>query len=220
MSDISIFSNPQFGRVRTSGTADEPLFCLADICKALDIQNVSDVKSRLQDGVVQIEVIDTIGRTQQATFVNEKNLYKVIMRSDKPQAEAFQDWVCGEVLPSIRKSGQYSIQPQGAEWLLAMAKQLVEQEKKQREQQLQIEDIKQRIDGEVEYSTIVGFATRHHINIPLRKAAMLGKTATSISKERGFECGKVNDPRFGSVRTYSNEVLRDVFRLYYPNVQL
>lgn len=40
-------------------------------------------------------------------FVNEKNLYKVIMRSDKPQAEPFQDWVCGEVLPSIRKHGAY-----------------------------------------------------------------------------------------------------------------
>lgn len=40
-------------------------------------------------------------------FINEKNLYKVIMRSDKPQAEPFQDWVCGEVLPSIRKHGAY-----------------------------------------------------------------------------------------------------------------
>lgn len=40
-------------------------------------------------------------------FVDEKNLYKVIMRSDKPQAEPFQDWVCGEVLPSIRKTGGY-----------------------------------------------------------------------------------------------------------------
>ena len=40
-------------------------------------------------------------------YVNEKNLYKVIMRSDKPQAEPFQDWVCGEVLPAIRKTGGY-----------------------------------------------------------------------------------------------------------------
>lgn len=42
------------------------------------------------------------------TFVSEKNLYKVIMRSDKPQAEPFQDWVCGDVLPSIRKNGIYA----------------------------------------------------------------------------------------------------------------
>ena len=43
------------------------------------------------------------------TFVNEKNLYKVIMRSDKPQAEPFQDWVCGDVLPTLRKTGSYLI---------------------------------------------------------------------------------------------------------------
>lgn len=43
------------------------------------------------------------------TFISEQNLYKVIMRSDKPQAEPFQDWVCGEVLPSIRKTGNYSL---------------------------------------------------------------------------------------------------------------
>ena len=42
-------------------------------------------------------------------FVNEKNLYKVIMRSDKPQAEPFQDWGCGDVLPSIRKTGSYAV---------------------------------------------------------------------------------------------------------------
>lgn len=44
---------------------------------------------------------------QEMVYVNEQNLYKVIMRSDKPQAEPFQDWVCGEVLPSIRKTGGY-----------------------------------------------------------------------------------------------------------------
>lgn len=48
------------------------------------------------------------GGIQQLVYVNEKNLYKVIMRSDKPQAEPFQDWVCGEVLPSIRKHGAYA----------------------------------------------------------------------------------------------------------------
>lgn len=56
---------------------------------------------------IRIGVTDSIGREQQMNFVNEKNLYKVIMRSDKPQAEPFQDWVCGEVLPSIRKHGAY-----------------------------------------------------------------------------------------------------------------
>jgi anti-repressor protein len=109
MSEIQIFNNPQFGDIRTAGTAKDPLFCLSDLCRVLEIQNVTDTRNRLkQDGLGQIEVIDKIGRKQLVYFVNEQNLYKLIMRSDKPQAEPFQDWVCGEVLPSIRQHGMYA----------------------------------------------------------------------------------------------------------------
>lgn len=112
--EVQIFDNPQFGQIRTAGTAENPLFCLSDVCKVLDLR-VSPTKDRLDErGVTQI---DTPTKNQygaivmqQMYFVNEKNLYRVIMRSDKPQAEPFQDWVCGEVLPSIRKTGSYSIQ--------------------------------------------------------------------------------------------------------------
>ena len=83
------------------------MFCLADLCKVLELQ-VQNTKNRLKaDGVYRINLTDSFGREQQALFVNEQNLYRVIMRSDKPQAEAFQDWVCEEVLPSIRKTGGY-----------------------------------------------------------------------------------------------------------------
>lgn len=107
--EIKIFNNPQFGQIRTAGTAENPLFCLSDICVILELDQVSRVKSRLkEDGVTLIKVTDRLGRDQKATFINEQNLYKVIMRSDKPQAEPFQDWVCGDVLPSIRKHGIYA----------------------------------------------------------------------------------------------------------------
>lgn len=81
---------------------------MADICRVLELR-VDGVIPRLKEGGYnRIGVTDNLGRIQQAYFVNEQNLYKVIMRSDKPQAEAFQDWVCGEVLPSIRKHGIYA----------------------------------------------------------------------------------------------------------------
>ena len=115
---ITIFNNPQFGEIRTAGTADNPMFCLADICKVLDLQ-VSPTKNRLNQGGVnsiKVGVQTGIRRDGSPTmqevdmiFINEQNLYKVIMRSDKPQAEPFQDWVCGEVLPSIRKTGGYIV---------------------------------------------------------------------------------------------------------------
>ena len=105
--NVTIFNNPQFGEIRTAGTPSEPLFCLADVCRVLDLQ-VSPTKNRLRkDGVNSIKVIDNLGRSQQALFISVQNLYKVIMRSDKPQAEPFQDWVCGDVLPTIRRTGGY-----------------------------------------------------------------------------------------------------------------
>lgn len=108
---IQIFKSPQFGDIRTAiSPAGEPLFCLADICKALDLGNPSQTKQRLQiGGVTTNEVIDTKGRKQQAIFITEPNLYKCIFQSRKKEAEAFQDWVCGEVLPAIRKTGGYMV---------------------------------------------------------------------------------------------------------------
>lgn len=107
MNDLKIFESPQFGAIRTAGTSDEPMFCLADVCKALDLQS-KHVKERLSDGVVSTDIIvDSLGREQQALFVNEDGLYDVIFDSRKPEAKAFRKWVTSEVLPSIRKTGGY-----------------------------------------------------------------------------------------------------------------
>ena len=134
MNDIQIFKNEIFGEVRVAGTSDDPLFCLADVCRILEIKNVSDCKSRLkQEGVVLTEGVSrttnqygtTTEQKVMLTYINEQNLYKVIMRSDKPQAEPFQDWVCGEVLPSIRKTGEYSVKQALPKTYLEALKELV-----------------------------------------------------------------------------------------------
>lgn len=110
MNELQIFNNEEFGSVRTITKDNEPMFCLTDVCKALDITHVTDVKNRLkQDGVGTSEVIDNLGRKQNATFINEANLYKVIFQSRKPSAERFTDWVTSDVLPSIRKYGTYCL---------------------------------------------------------------------------------------------------------------
>lgn len=104
-----MFQQPKFGQIRTAGTADNPLFCLSDICKVLDLQPGA-TKNRLGAKGISFVNTHTSGGNQQLVYINEQNLYKVIMRSNKQQAESFQDWVCCEVLPSIRKTGSYSIQ--------------------------------------------------------------------------------------------------------------
>lgn len=104
---VTIFSNPQFGDIRTAGTSDNPLFCLADVCKALGLTQ-GHVRERISDGVVSTEpIMDALGRTQYANFVNEDGLYDVILDSRKPEAKVFRKWVTSEVLPSIRKTGGY-----------------------------------------------------------------------------------------------------------------
>lgn len=105
---LMIFKNEEFGEIRTRELKGIPYVCLADVCKILDLGQVSRVKSRLnQDGVITGKVIDSLGREQQATFINESNLYKVIFQSRKSEAEKFTEWVTSEVLPSIRKTGGY-----------------------------------------------------------------------------------------------------------------
>lgn len=103
-----MFDSPQFGAIRTIAREGSPLFCLADVCKALDLGNPSQVKTRLGDGVISNEVIlDSLGRQQEANFVTEDGLYDCIFDSRKPEAKAFRKWVTSEVLPSIRKDGGY-----------------------------------------------------------------------------------------------------------------
>lgn len=106
--DVRIFDNPQFGQIRTAGTADNPLFCLSDVCKALGL-TASHVRERLSKDVVSTDTLPTNGGKQTFTFVNEDGLYDVILDSRKPEAKAFRKWVTSEVLPSIRKNGSYSI---------------------------------------------------------------------------------------------------------------
>lgn len=145
MEAIQIFNNPQFGSIRTSGTADNPLFCLTDVCRVLELQTGA-TKNRLnQKGISSINT-PTNGGNQFLVFINEQNLYKVIMRSDKPQAEPFQDWVCGEVLPSIRKHGAYMTQDtiekalSSPDFLIQLATELKEERQKRIEAEQEAKD--------------------------------------------------------------------------------
>ena len=136
---VQIFENAQFGQIRTAGTSENPLFCLADICRVLELQT-GRAKQRLNEKGITLSNTLTQGGEQQLLYINEQNLYRLIMRSDKPQAEPFQDWVCGEVLPSIRKSGGYlAAQPdETPEMIMARALKVADETIKRTQQRLQI----------------------------------------------------------------------------------
>lgn len=107
--EIKIFSNEEFGNVRIIDVNGDVLFCLKDLCEALGL-TAKGVNQRLDDEVVSnYPIIDSLGRTQSALFVNEDGMYDVILESRKPEAKKFRKWITSEVLPSIRKTGSYSI---------------------------------------------------------------------------------------------------------------
>lgn len=106
--ELQIFSNSEFGEIRTITKDNEPMFCLADVCKALELTQPSKVKERLNSKGVNIIPTLTKGGEQKLLYINESNLYKTIFQSRKESAERFTDWVTSEVLPSIRKTGSYS----------------------------------------------------------------------------------------------------------------
>lgn len=103
---ISIYNFNQ-NQVRTTQIDNEPWFCLADCSAALSIRQIKT--DRLPVKGVTICHTLTNGGKQELTFINEPNLYRLIFRSNKPQAQAFADWVYSEVLPQIRKTGAYGV---------------------------------------------------------------------------------------------------------------
>jgi anti-repressor protein len=109
MDNIQIYKNKEFGAVRTSEENGNVLFCGNDVATSLDYTNPQKaLKDHCrEDGVTFRSVIDSMGRTQQAKFIDEGNLYRLISHSKLPSAERFERWVFDDVLPTIRKHGAY-----------------------------------------------------------------------------------------------------------------
>ena len=92
----------------------EPWFVAADVCAVLEIANVSQAAGRLDDDEKGICQTDTPGGRQSVNLISEAGMWKLVMRSDKPQAKPFQRWVTHEVLPTIRKTGSFGVDPMKA----------------------------------------------------------------------------------------------------------
>lgn len=139
---LQVFNSPEFGAIRTAGTSEEPLFCAADICTALGYTNGRKaVTDHCDEGDVTKRYTLTQGGNQSITFVNESGLYALIFGSKLESAKAFKRWVTSEVLPTIRKTGGYTIPKTYADALALAA----EQAKAIEMQAAQLNEAKQHI---------------------------------------------------------------------------
>ena len=109
--ECQVFKN-DLGQVRVIGDKNNPLFCLRDICEVLEIKNGTDIKNAILREFelprLNLYSFDTGYGIKEFTMITEPQLYFLLMRSDKPKAKPFRQWVTSEVLPSIRKTGSYT----------------------------------------------------------------------------------------------------------------
>ena len=110
MNGIQVFQNHHYGRIRAMCDENgEPLFVAKDVCAILDLGNTRSSIALLDDDEKGVHSVDTPGGKQQMTTVTEPGFYKLVMRSRKPEAKAFQRWVTHEVLPALRRDGGYMV---------------------------------------------------------------------------------------------------------------
>lgn len=108
MNKLQIFSNPEFGSIRTLDEDGKVLFAATDVAKALGYRNPHDAISKHCKGVAKREAL-TNGGVQELNFIPEGDVYRLITHSNLPDAEEFERWLFDDMLPTLRKTGSYSI---------------------------------------------------------------------------------------------------------------
>ena len=206
---IKIFENPEFGQVRVIvNNSNEPLFCLSDVCRILELQ-ASAVTRRLEEDVISNHPLETNGGIQQLTFVNEEGLYDVILGSRKESTKPFRKWVTSEVLPSIRKTGSYSVRPLSpAELIIAQGQAMLALEQKQREQEMKIQGLSQDVD---ELKRVRVEAEQQLKALPLSEEKTPEKSLRAVVNELARQCQRLTGCNYAEVW---NKAYKDLYYKY------
>lgn len=106
---LTPFKNKNFGKIRGLLINGEPWFVAADVCNVLELTNVTETLRRLEDDELTSVKLKSGGQMRWLKIINESGLYRLVFSSRKPEAREIQHWVFHEVMPSIRKTGSYSI---------------------------------------------------------------------------------------------------------------
>jgi prophage antirepressor-like protein len=106
MNELHIFNSEEFGKIRTIEIDGKPYFVGTDVAKALGYSNPRKAILDHCKGVTKRDTPTSSG-VQSMSYINEGDLYRLIMKSKLPSAEKFESWVMDEVLPTIRKTGSY-----------------------------------------------------------------------------------------------------------------
>lgn len=206
--DIQVFGNSQFGNVHATVINEEPWFIAKDVCDVLGVgtNHLRESGRGLDDDEV-LSLPNWEGKGSAPLIVSEAGFYKLVMRSRKPEAKAFQRWVTHEVLPAIRRTGGYMVakQDETPEQIMARAV-LVAQDTIER-QKKQIEELKPKAlfadsvaasDGTCLVGELAKMLKQNGVNIGqnrlfswMREHGYLGKAGSNrnVPTQRAMEQG-------------------------------
>lgn len=168
-SKVKAYEHPLFGKVRMFIEDGKTWFCGTDIATSLGYSNPRDaiVRHCKSHGVVNHDVIDSMGRTQQMKFISEGNVYRLTAKSQMPRADEFENWIFDEIVPSVVNTGSYSVQPQTPQTYLEALKALVSsEEEKQRlaQEKKQLEQQNAKLQPKADFAD-AAFATDDKVDI-------------------------------------------------------
>ena len=175
MNELQVFKNQEFGSVRTLVINNEPWFIGKDVARALGYADTKKaVQRHVDDEDKGRDETPTPGGTQNMVIINESGLYSLVLSSKLPSAKKFKRWVTSEVLPALRKTGQYQVKELSGSEL--MAKALIEAQNVLAAKDKVIEEMKPK----VVFADAV--ATSH-------TSILVGELA-KILKQNGIEMGQ------------------------------
>ncbi len=230
MNELTIFNFSENEIRVVIGENGEPWFVAADVCSVIDVQNVSQAVSRLDDDE---RSMFNIGRQGEVSIVNESGLYSLVLGSRKPEAKKFKKWITSEVLPSIRKTGAYQIKPmtplEYAKAQVVLLERLEEIEK-QRDIALQTKaEIGSRREAtamatasiatrkanalEIELDRSKDYCTIKRMQMIYHGMEFNWRALKQASIEMGILAADVFDPNFGTVKAYHRDVWRETYAL-------
>lgn len=193
MNELQIFNNEEFGEVRMTEINGKPYFVATDVATALGYTNPRKAISDHCKGVTKRDTPTSSG-VQQMSYINEGDLYRLIMKSKLPSAEKFEKWVMEEVIPSIRKNGGYIAGQEtlSDEELLSKALMVAQRKIDEKNNIIAMQD--SRIQGMIPKEIFADAVSASHTSILIGDLAkLICQNGVQIGQKRLFEWLRENN---------------------------
>lgn len=209
MNELQIFNSPEFGDIRTVEIDGKPYFVGADVAKALGYKDTVNALKQHCRGVVKHHLTDSLGRNQEASFIPEGDLYRLIMKSKLPSAEKFESWVMDEILPSIRKNGGYIAGQETLSDEELMAKAILVAQKKIAERDKIIEKQRLKIEADKPKTIFADAVSTSHTSILIGDLAkLICQNGVQTGQKRLFQWMRENGYLMKSGASYNMPMQR------------